>query len=153
MLLLLHVASVRAVARHIAALADRCASSAALTRLLSPVSTRTRTNAARCSDGKHAFMWDVVEIMRKLLLTSLVIFFDTGSPVQVAFALLVSAWAHVLHALYRPFVNKTVYYLQHGSLGITSESMWRVQELVRACVYRAECRCNGLWSSLTPIAM
>lgn len=65
-------------------------------------------------------MWEVVELVRKLALTSLVLFFSAGSPFQICFALMLSAYAHVAHALYRPFADKSAYYLQHGSLAVTT---------------------------------
>ena len=41
--------------------------------------------------------------------------------VQVTLAVLVSGWAHVLHAVYKPWGKGTVMYLlQHGSLFVTS---------------------------------
>lgn len=46
--------------------------------------------------------------------------FDAGSPVQIAFALLVSAYAHVLHAYYKPFVDVSAHRLQHFSLFTTT---------------------------------
>ena len=71
--------------------------------------------------GEQAYMWSVAELIRKLVLTSLIIlFFETGSGLQITFALLVSAFAHVAHALYRPFVNRPAYLLQHASLTVTT---------------------------------
>jgi hypothetical protein len=41
--------------------------------------------------------------------------------VQVTLAVLVCGWAHVLHAVYKPWGSGTAMYtLQHGSLGLTS---------------------------------
>ena len=41
--------------------------------------------------------------------------------VQVTLAVLVCGWAHVLHAMYKPWGPGTVMYmLQHGSLFVTS---------------------------------
>jgi hypothetical protein len=40
---------------------------------------------------------------------------------QVTLAVLVCGWAHVLHAVYKPWGSGTAMYsLQHGSLGLTS---------------------------------
>ncbi len=40
---------------------------------------------------------------------------------QVTLAVLVSGWAHVLHAVYKPWgAGSTMYSLQHGSLFVTS---------------------------------
>ncbi len=42
-------------------------------------------------------------------------------PDQVTLAVLVCGWAHVLHAVYKPWGTGTdMYMLQHGSLGLTS---------------------------------
>lgn len=63
----------------------------------------------------------MAELLRKLVLTSLILlFFDQGSAIQVTFALLVSAFAHVAHSLWRPFTNRRAYHLQHGSLTVTT---------------------------------
>ena len=41
--------------------------------------------------------------------------------VQVTLAVLVSGWAHVLHAVYKPWgAGSNMYMLQHGSLFVTS---------------------------------
>ena len=43
------------------------------------------------------------------------------TPSQITLAVLVSGWAHVLHAMYKPWGAGTVMYaLQHGSLFVTS---------------------------------
>ena len=40
---------------------------------------------------------------------------------QVTLAVLISGWAHVLHAMYKPWGQGTAMYaLQHGSLFVTS---------------------------------
>ena len=40
---------------------------------------------------------------------------------QVTLAVLVSGWAHVLHAVYKPWgAGSLMYALQHASLGLTS---------------------------------
>lgn len=36
------------------------------------------------------------------------------------FAVIVSAFAHVLHSLYKPFPDRASYLLQHLSLGVTT---------------------------------
>jgi hypothetical protein len=44
-----------------------------------------------------------------------------GCAMQVTLAVLVCGWAHVLHAVYKPWgTGTTMYLLQHGSLGLTS---------------------------------
>jgi hypothetical protein len=41
--------------------------------------------------------------------------------VQVTLAVLVCGWAHVLHAVYKPWASQpSMYRLQHASLGLTS---------------------------------
>ena len=71
--------------------------------------------------GTHAYMWGVVELLRKLVLTSLImVFFDSESALQITCALLVAAFSHVAHALWRPYTDRRAYMLQHGSLGVTT---------------------------------
>jgi hypothetical protein len=63
----------------------------------------------------------VEELLRKLLLSAVVVLIDEGSPLQVTLAVLVSGWAHVLHAIYKPWGGGSVLYsLQHGALFVTS---------------------------------
>jgi hypothetical protein len=63
----------------------------------------------------------VEELLRKLLLSAVVVLIDEGSPLQVTLAVLVSGWAHVLHAVYKPWGTGSVLYgLQHGALFVTS---------------------------------
>jgi hypothetical protein len=63
----------------------------------------------------------VEELLRKLLLSAVVVLIDEGSPLQVTLAVLVSGWAHVLHAMYKPWgAGSVLYRLQHGSLFVTS---------------------------------
>jgi hypothetical protein len=71
--------------------------------------------------GPTAWWWEVEELIRKLLLSAVVVLIDAGSPLQVTLAVLVCGWAHVLHAIYKPWgVGDTKYQLQHGSLFVTS---------------------------------
>jgi hypothetical protein len=63
----------------------------------------------------------VEELLRKLLLSAVVVLIDEGSPLQVTLAVLVSGWAHVLHAQYKPWgAGSALYSLQHGALFVTS---------------------------------
>jgi hypothetical protein len=68
----------------------------------------------------------VEELLRKLFLTALVVLMDPGSPLQVTLAVLVSGWAHVLHAIYKPWrvsdkaSENVTYMVQHGSLFVTT---------------------------------
>jgi hypothetical protein len=53
--------------------------------------------------------------------SAVVVLIDEGSPLQVTLAVLVSGWAHVLHAMYKPWGGGSVLYiLQHGALFVTS---------------------------------
>jgi hypothetical protein len=71
--------------------------------------------------GPTAWWWEVEELVRKLLLSAVVVLIDAGSPLQVTLAVLVCGWAHVLHGMYKPWGVGTVKYaLQHGSLFTTS---------------------------------
>jgi hypothetical protein len=78
------------------------------------------------SYGPVAWWWEVEELLRKLFLTALVVLMDPGSPLQVTLAVLFSGWAHVLHAMYKPWrVESTpetypTYMVQHASLLVTS---------------------------------
>jgi hypothetical protein len=71
--------------------------------------------------GSSAWWWEVEELLRKLLLSAVVVLIDEGSPLQVTLAVLVSGWAHVLHAQYKPWgAGSVLYSLQHGALFVTS---------------------------------
>jgi hypothetical protein len=71
--------------------------------------------------GSSAWWWEVEELLRKLLLSAVVVLIDEGSPLQVTLAVLVSGWAHVLHAQYKPWgAGSALYSLQHGALFVTS---------------------------------
>jgi hypothetical protein len=76
--------------------------------------------------GPVAWWWEVEELLRKLFLTALVVLMDPGSPLQVTLAVLVSGWAHVLHAVYKPWrlsaktLDNRTYMVQHASLLVTS---------------------------------
>jgi hypothetical protein len=68
-----------------------------------------------------AWWWEVEELLRRLLLTASVVLFDDGSPLQATAAVLISGWAHVLHAVYKPYGGGShTYMLQHASLFVTS---------------------------------
>jgi hypothetical protein len=71
--------------------------------------------------GSSAWWWEVEELLRKLLLSAVVVLIEEGSPLQVTLAVLVSGWAHVLHAMYKPWgAGSVLYSLQHGALFVTS---------------------------------
>ena len=43
------------------------------------------------------------ELIRKLILTAVVVLMDSGTPLQITIAVVVSGWAHVLHASFKPW--------------------------------------------------
>jgi hypothetical protein len=84
-------------------------------------STRTTYGFLYEDYGASAWWWEVEELLRKLLLSAVVVLIDEGSPLQVTLAVLVSGWAHVLHAVYKPWgAGSRLYSLQHGALFVTS---------------------------------
>jgi hypothetical protein len=84
-------------------------------------STRTTFGFLYVDYGSSAWWWEVEELARKLLLSAVVVLIDEGSPLQVTLAVLVSGWAHVLHAMYKPWgAGSMLYSLQHGALFVTS---------------------------------
>jgi hypothetical protein len=84
-------------------------------------STRATFGFLYVDYGDSAWWWEVEELARKLLLSAVVVLIDEDSPLQVTLAVLVSGWAHVLHAQYKPWGAGTVLYgLQHGALFVTS---------------------------------
>jgi hypothetical protein len=84
-------------------------------------STRATFGFLYVDYGSNAWWWEVEELLRKLLLSAVVVLIDEGSPLQVTLAVLVSGWAHVLHAQYKPWGGGSVLYsLQHGALFVTS---------------------------------
>jgi hypothetical protein len=92
-------------------------------KLFGPVSARTRASWGFLYEcyGEHAWCWEVVELVRKVLLTSFVVLLNAHSPLQVTLATLISFWAHSLHALYAPWTyGSSTYLLQHLSLLATS---------------------------------
>jgi hypothetical protein len=84
-------------------------------------STRATFGFLYVDYGSSAWWWEVEELLRKLLLSAVVVLVDEGSPLQVTLAVLVSGWAHVLHAMYKPWGGGSVLYaLQHAALFVTS---------------------------------
>jgi len=69
--------------------------------------------------GPHTYFWEVLELLRKLALSSLLIYFEQGSILQVTCAVVICAWASMLHGVYKPFKRASTYYLQHASLQTT----------------------------------
>ncbi len=83
--------------------------------------TRTTYGFLYEAYGPGAWWWEVEELVRKLLLSAVVVLIEDGSPLQVTLAVLVSGWAHVLHGVYRPWgAGSMLYRMQHGSLFTTS---------------------------------
>jgi hypothetical protein len=84
-------------------------------------STRATFGFLYVDYGDSAWWWEVEELLRKLLLSAVVVLIDEGSPLQVTLAVLVSGWAHVLHAMFKPWgAGSVLYSLQHGALFVTS---------------------------------
>ena len=85
------------------------------------VATRARYGFLYESYGVSGWWWEVEELVRKLLLTSIVVVMSDGSPLQVTCAVCVCSWAHVLHGVFKPWGGGSLLYgLQHGSLFVTS---------------------------------
>lgn len=82
--------------------------------------TRAKWGFLYESYGSTAWWWEVEELVRKLILSCVVVLMDEGTPLQVSVAVLISGWAHVLHATYKPWGRGTpTYMLQHISLFVT----------------------------------
>jgi hypothetical protein len=60
----------------------------------------------------HFWWWEVVELIRKLILTSVVIFVMPGSPSQFAFGILIAIFFLVVYSSARPYVDKVNSVLQ-----------------------------------------
>jgi predicted outer membrane repeat protein len=74
------------------------------------------TEGYRAGGGRLALGWEVLEMVRKFLLTSAVLFLDQGSVRQVASALVVSVLFLVLHVRVLPFEDSTDNWLQGVAL-------------------------------------
>jgi hypothetical protein len=70
----------------------------------------------RRDKGRVVLGWEVIEMVRKFILTSAVIFFNEGSSMQVATAVLVSISFLVLHVCYLPFAESSDNWLQGVAL-------------------------------------
>jgi hypothetical protein len=71
--------------------------------------------------GPTAWWWECQELVRKLLLSAVVVLFPKGSPLQVTVGVCVCGWAHVLHGVYKPWgAGNVLSSLQHGSLFVTT---------------------------------
>ena len=70
----------------------------------------------RTDRGRLALGWEVLEMLRKFLLTSLVLFLHQGSVAQVAVALVVSVCFLVLHVRVLPFASNADNWLQGAAL-------------------------------------
>ena len=71
------------------------------------------------ADPRFYVCSQVEELLRKLFFVAIGSLAPSGSSVQLASAIAVSAWAHVLHAAWRPFHSYQVNLLQHVSLLLT----------------------------------
>lgn len=63
------------------------------------------------------------QLLRKLILSSVIVVFNKRSPKQVAVAVLVCAYSHLAHGVIKPFTgpggDRKAYFLQHMLLGCT----------------------------------
>jgi len=66
-----------------------------------------------------AWYWNVQESIRKLLLTSVIVFFGRGSNLQLLVGLFVSVLAHLLHLYFAPFKLAFLNAVQNLSLSAT----------------------------------
>jgi hypothetical protein len=66
---------------------------------------------------KETYLWEALEMTRKLLLACSGAFWGNKSAMCVGTALLISAGFHLLHAHYRPYKSGTANGLQHVCLG------------------------------------
>jgi hypothetical protein len=62
----------------------------------------------------------VVELVRKLVLSSVLLLFDQGSPWQIAGAALFSVASHLLYTNCRPMKDPRAHVLHHIGLGLTT---------------------------------
>ena len=75
---------------------------------------------------------------------------------QITLAVLVCGWAHVLHAMYKPWGSGTVMYaLQHGSLFVTSFVFLMVGALAATfdCAAGVVCLSSEIVNSLPSVSM
>jgi hypothetical protein len=66
------------------------------------------------------YWWECVELVRKLILSSVLLLFDQGSPWQIALAALFSIACHLVYTHCRPMKDPRTHVLQHISLGLTT---------------------------------
>jgi hypothetical protein len=78
--------------------------------------THVYTEGYRTDHGRLALGWEVLEMLRKFLLTSAVIFLHQGTVSQVAVALVVSVCFLVLHVRILPFAANADNWLQGVAL-------------------------------------
>lgn len=62
------------------------------------------------------FWWECVELLRKLLATSVIVFLDRGSTLQIIFGLFMAIAFHLLHAICHPYHDLLLNILQHAFL-------------------------------------
>jgi hypothetical protein len=73
-----------------------------------------------CADyrlSKETYLWEGLEMTRKLILACSGAFWGNKSSMCVGTALLISIGFHLLHAHYRPFRTDSANALQHMCLG------------------------------------
>jgi hypothetical protein len=70
---------------------------------------------------KEDFFWfEPIDLVRKLLLSSVIVFLARGSPLQTVIGLLISVFFHILHAQLNPYKEPLHNILQHASMAVTS---------------------------------
>ena len=71
------------------------------------------------SHFKSNMLWfEAVNLVRKLFMTSLIVFFGKGSSFQIIVGIFVAVLAHILHAHMLPYEQLTNNMFQHACLGI-----------------------------------
>jgi hypothetical protein len=66
------------------------------------------------------YYWEVVELIRKLVLSSCLMLMSRENPWQVASATIISMTSHLLYTHCRPMLQPQTQILQHVALGVTT---------------------------------
>jgi hypothetical protein len=98
------------------------------------------------SYGRSAWWWEAEELVRKLLLTAAVVLLDEGVPLQITLAVLVSSWAHILHAMYKPC---TLQVLGAGVSAVNAQASTCVFAFGAAVLLTPYCHCFAAVSVLS----
>jgi len=61
----------------------------------------------------EVYWWEGVELIRKFLLTGLIVIVGNGSSFSLIVAILISMFAHLLHTYYKPYLDHANQELQH----------------------------------------